>query len=223
MAKIAANIRSQNSDIEMYRTLIASGQLPAGMPISARDIANYLRIDETISREILHSLCKDGFVTTDARMKMSIVDLSAVELESKLLELTLYETAAICRQSRLPEDELPVELKNLETDIGDYDALQIAAICQQVLNSLVEANLTEMSVNRYTSLVPIALTYRLSSMGAVAQFITIIEELLSAIKLQDGGGAMEIIRNYRSAFGKHAVQGAAAPGGPKAAPMQSTG
>ena len=197
MISHSANIRSPNSDIELYRSLVATGQLPPQMPIDADTIADYLRIGKARGEQILNSLKEDGFVTTDARLQDSIVDMSKPAVESRLFELSLYETAAVARQSRLPADQLPGPWQKIAADETDFDKLQILSIWQHYLSEMVAVNLTQTAIAHYEMLVSPALNYRLAAAGSNAPALSLILELQTAITDQNSGRAIQIVRQYR--------------------------
>lgn len=201
MTSVKVNIRSSDNDVELYRSLIASGQLPGRTPVETSNIEEYLRVSPSRAAAILLSLKEDGFVVTDARMKDSVADLSSAALDARLLEISLIETAAVCRQSYLPEEELPAAWQNISTDDEGLDKLQILSIWQSYLTEIVTANLNEMSVSQYDNLVSIALTYRLASMGTKAPTLSSLGNLGRAMARQNSERAMQLVRKHRDVPG----------------------
>lgn len=126
MAELRPRIFVSKSDVvtDSLRELIASGELPAGMLLRQRQLAQQFNVSETPVREALRRLESEGLVTYDVHRGSRVANVNVAELEENYRILAALDSlAAGLAAEKITEPELE-EVRALAAEVaalGDGD------------------------------------------------------------------------------------------------------
>jgi len=91
---------------EQLRSLIRSGELPAGTPLRQRDIAERFSVSPTPVREAFRRLEAEGYVSTELHREATVVSIDPAAAQEDLLIMANLESlaAALAAERATPDD-----------------------------------------------------------------------------------------------------------------------
>jgi DNA-binding GntR family transcriptional regulator len=93
----------RESTVDLLREAIFGGDIPAGAHLAEISLSSSLGVSRATLREALRQLQQEGLVVQDGRGRVSVREVSAVEMED-LFELRLgLESIAVQRLCKLPD------------------------------------------------------------------------------------------------------------------------